>query len=745
MKKYEKIKLMGITFILLILFTTVIGVNANVNALYQDVDVSYKKYLQTVEKNEPQAVVKEALDQYQLKYNSYMEVLSGEKTVETVKQENSDVRASASSTVSDSSRKLSPALYSKKNKLSKMLARLEDAYDEAKDSNTRARLAVEISFLYQEFKQDCVKARELLNSVLEMGSKGEIEETIFNQAVAASKKLDARLTVDGLMDEVIVRKEAAYAARAKYNSYSFFKNPISKTVSLFKKWGTSISYSKKVSDMRKFRYEYEEKGVYTIDPTGLSFAFDTERYELDCTDVFEAIDIERDSDVAQIKLLTDNNQAWYARWHILNNAKKSIDITYFIFESDIFGKSMLGLLLKKAKEGVRIRFMVDASGTKNLARTFLGQDNLQELVQYKNVQVKVFNPYTEALTRLWKNIRELVSSNHDKIIIVDNSWIITGGRNISMNYFVDPADDNMVFRDTDVLMYAENLGDKMGLAFTEEFEGLHNHEVTKDMWGNWRSRDSELMWAYKAMDRYSRGHGLYENADDCLVEYNNELMNYTKLVNYGEFNPFDDKLMVEMEVLDKHSFTSERNDITVNVMRLIDAAREEIIIQNPYVIITPAIRQALKKADRRGVKIIIHTNSPVSTDSLLTQAFFINDWKEFLAEMPNMKIYAFVGSSKLHAKTFCFDKKVSIIGTYNMDYMSEQLNSEVVAVINSVEFASIHRGIIMRDIAESTEYKIEVDGAGNIKVINGPRDVSPEKTMKTLDILRKFKILKPLI
>ena len=51
-----------------------------------------------------------------------------------------------------------------------------------------------------------------------------------------------------------------------------------------------------------------------------------------------------------VRFLPYNVSAWYARWHILENAKKSIDMTYFIVEQDIFGLSLLGMLMKKAKE-----------------------------------------------------------------------------------------------------------------------------------------------------------------------------------------------------------------------------------------------------------------------------------------------------------------------------------------------------------------------------------------------------------
>ena len=124
-----------------------------------------------------------------------------------------------------------------------------------------------------------------------------------------------------------------------------------------------------------------------------------------------------------------------------------------------------------------------------------------------------------------------------------------------------------------------------------------------------------------------------------------------------QYVPFPEDIVVPIKILDKHALVDNtRNDITPNLIALMDNCKEEIIIQNPYVVITPKAREALIRASNRGVKIIIHTNSPVSTDSILTQSVFIRDWKDLLKAMPNLKIQVNKGDSKLHAKVFCFDK-----------------------------------------------------------------------------------------
>jgi len=96
------------------------------------------------------------------------------------------------------------------------------------------------------------------------------------------------------------------------------------------------------------------------------------------------------------QLLTDNMDSWNARWHLLDNAKQTVDTTYFILNNDVYGYAYLGHLLKKAREGLKVRVMVDATGTPKFKATMMGQDYLQELVA-SGIETRVYHP-------LWKKL-----------------------------------------------------------------------------------------------------------------------------------------------------------------------------------------------------------------------------------------------------------------------------------------------------------------------------------------------------
>ncbi|PKK90233.1 MAG: hypothetical protein CVV64_10935 [Candidatus Wallbacteria bacterium HGW-Wallbacteria-1] len=455
---------------------------------------------------------------------------------------------------------------------------------------------------------------------------------------------------------------------------------------------------------------------------------------------------------AKAHLITVNPEAWHARWFMLSSAKRSIDTTYFILDPDPFGKAFLGMLLKKAQEGVKIRLMVDASGVKGYSRSFMGQDYLQEIMMYDNVQIRTFNPYAKNLYRVFTSgIRAFMASNHDKIIVVDGEYAITGGRNIAEHYFAHPDDNSGVYRDTCVLMQGKAVAAQLTTAFAEEFDRNRNYGVDEDSFGNWKKRDKEMLMAYRLMDDFLRGkeyHKIVEEFPDCAKEAEEiieELEKLPKNVGYDEFVPFLDDRKIAIKIVDKHSINEERNDITLNVINCMDACKKEIIIQNPYVVLTKRARAAIVRASRRGVKIVILSNSPMSTDSALTQAMFLQDWKEVLRDAPNLEIWAMKGPNKLHAKVFVFDRQVSVIGTYNMDPMSEQINSEVAAMISDEQFSKDCAERIYKDMENSFRYTIEIDSNGNVKEKFGPESHSDEGVIKKLKLLGIAKLIRPLI
>jgi phosphatidylserine/phosphatidylglycerophosphate/cardiolipin synthase-like enzyme len=625
-------------------------------------------------------------------------------------------------------------LWSAKNRKSPdtIIARLEAFIARNPKSYQAMRAKYELAKAYEWLKKNPAKAAKVLTEIAVSPYSGQLVYVARDRL----KALQAHGQNTQWKSFIVNKNTEMNASYKKYRDTSWLAFPVkaSRYVGYVAKlW----SFNSAKSDYKKFQLQYEALCAPFTPPPEI------------CFDLFKPANGIMDPS-GRVRLIYNNFEAWYTRWKILNEARRSIDVQYFIVDDDIFGMSLTGLFLRKAKEGVKIRFMMDARGTKGFTRKLMGQDFIQELVEYPNVEVKVFNPVNQNIATLILDVKKMIASNHDKIVVVDEEYAIVGGRNISKDYFVDSVDHPTAYRDCDVLIQSPEVADALDAAFTEEFAQLKSENIVSDLFGNIDIMTSPMEAAWNAMNVYIRTGRLYapERADSrttkALKEFNEELGTYRHMTSFTGFEPMNGSHDSEIKIIDKHSKAGYRNDITDELIRYIDGARREILIQNPYVVLTERAEAALKRAAKRGVRIIMHTNSPISTDSVATQAMFYADWKRLLKEIPTLEIYVYYGQQKLHAKNFVFDGKIGLVGTYNMDYLSEEVNSEVVAAMNSHSFSTELRRGIYQDLGKSKKYEIEVLANGDVKAVFGPDDLKSSKSwmIKTLSYLG---FLKPLI
>lgn len=604
------------------------------------------------------------------------------------------------------------------------------------DSNGSSQYAdiarYELAKAYELLKEDETSAAKVLNQV----GRNNPNSKLAALAKERIKYLNAGKQYTQWKQSLNSKYSISQESYAKYANTSWLAFPVKVT-----RWigyaGKLFNFDKTQNDFNKFQVWYEDMGARFAPPVEITF------------DRFKVANGTSNQN-SEVSLVYSNSQAWYSRWKTLNEARHSIDVQYFIMDKDIFGYSLLGVLLKKAKEGLKIRLLLDARGTKKLTRKLLGQDLLQELTEYPNVEVKVFNPVHANLLLVFKDPRKLIASNHDKIIVVDNEYAIIGGRNVSMDYFLEPEDHPGAYRDCDVVIKSSEISEQLDYAFDEEFAKLVTYSITKELWGNVDVMSDYLDAGHDVMNSHINNERFImpKNANSkylkAAAEFQKEISGYDNLRSYTGFDPFANSVIAPAKIIDKHSISGPRNDITDQMIRYIDGCKTEVVIQNPYVVLTERMFNALKRAGRRGIPIKMHTNSPASTDSLATQAMFYADWKKIFAEIPNIRIFVYKGANKLHAKNWVFDRKIGVVGTYNLDYLSEEVNSEVVAAIKSTEFAEQLRDGIFTDIAKSDEYEVSFSSTGEVEAVKGPDDL-PGKNFWLLKFISKLSFLKKII
>ncbi|MFZ2960692.1 MAG: phosphatidylserine/phosphatidylglycerophosphate/cardiolipin synthase family protein [Candidatus Ozemobacteraceae bacterium] len=594
------------------------------------------------------------------------------------------------------------------------------------------RAKYELARAYEWLKNDAAKSTVLLQQLANDPNAGTVRGAATSRLkyLAATKQ---HAQWKQVLDEKAAAKDAAYAS---FHDVSYFAIPV-KVFRYGAYFAKMISFQKAQSDYKSFQISYEALAALFTPPPEVSMG------------LFKTADGKTDSSGA-VRLIYTNSEAWFTRWKLISEAKSSIDIQYFIVDNDVFGMSLSGLLLRKAREGVKIRFLIDARGTTGFSEKIHDQNFMQVLSKFPNVEVKVFNPIHQNLLAMFVDLRKIMASNHDKIIVVDKEFAIIGGRNIAKEYLVDPVDYPTAWRDCDVLIKSSEISVQLDQAFCEEFTALKQFTISEFFLTDMDASAKELDVAYKAMDTWIRSGRLCRLAkpdtrtDAALKAFSDELVQYKHMTCFENFDILNDAVEAPIKIMDKNSLYGSRNDIIDQLVKFIDGARREIIIQNPYIVLTERAEAALIRASKRGIPIYMHTNSPVTTDSAPTQAMFYRDWKDILRDMPTCRIFVFAGKQMLHAKTFVFDAKIGVVGTYNMDFISEEVNSEVVAAVDSVEFARQLRAGIMSDIAISKEYRIKRLANGEVEAIFGPDDLSG-KSSWLIRTLSTIGWLKPLI
>ena len=389
-----------------------------------------------------------------------------------------------------------------------------------------------------------------------------------------------------------------------------------------------------------------------------------------------------------IILLNNGLSAFEERLQMIENAQTSIDVEYFIYNLDQSGRMFTQALVEKANQGVKVRMLLDYFMVKNKFTPFFAHEMAKH-----GIEVKYYNA-TSIL-----NIFKGHYRNHRKLLIVDGKEVITGGRNIGDEYFDLSSRFNFLDRDIKVsgpiVTHIQNTFNqvwesKQTSILKRQREPSINDSAYSNNQGSF-SRDTERFkndlsnWkrkVYEAVEFLKRKNDKFVD-DDIRVKARTLLeREYHGTCNVMTFNSEYPKVGKEgrKERVIKHDI-SER----------IKNAKEKIIFDTPYFIVDDESQNALKEALNNNTQIELLTNSLYSTDAIYVYAAFdglIKKWinaglKAYVYKGTNLSSYEYaspeVANSRfgVHAKSFVFDNKDIIIGTFNFDPRSANYNTEL--------------------------------------------------------------------
>ena len=140
-------------------------------------------------------------------------------------------------------------------------------------------------------------------------------------------------------------------------------------------------------------------------------------------------------------LLDSNEDGLKWRLALIDSAKHSLDLQYYLWYGDAAGKMLSQRLIDAADRGVRIRMIVDdINSIFSDASTIMQRDSRAALMDaHPNIEIRLFNPWKNRsiASRVGEMVADLKRLNqrmHNKAMIADNRAAISGGRNIGDDY-----------------------------------------------------------------------------------------------------------------------------------------------------------------------------------------------------------------------------------------------------------------------------------------------------------------------
>jgi len=153
--------------------------------------------------------------------------------------------------------------------------------------------------------------------------------------------------------------------------------------------------------------------------------------------VFETLAESPFLDGNDVELLVNGPDTFKALFAGIEAAEQYVLIQFYIVRDDALGKQLGDLLIRKAREGVRVLFLYDELGSYHTPSAYW------EAMQAAGIKAFPFHTTRGAGNRFQLNFR-----NHRKIVVIDGHTAYVGGHNVGVEYLGGKDNGYGGWRDT---------------------------------------------------------------------------------------------------------------------------------------------------------------------------------------------------------------------------------------------------------------------------------------------------------
>ena len=431
------------------------------------------------------------------------------------------------------------------------------------------------------------------------------------------------------------------------------------------------------------------------------------------TELWTALAAERSDN--WFKLLNTGDEALQWRLRVIDSATRSLDLQTFLWKEDPTGLKILRHILEAADRGVRVRLLLDDTFT-------VGEnDMIFDIDQHPNIEYRIYNPfkrrYDSMALRYLMSLGEFSRINHrmhNKVMVADNRAAIIGGRNLADEYFGNDSSAN--FRDMEVLF-----GGPVVKSTSRRFDEYWN--------SNWSFPVDRILELPPPGKTPAALRAWLEKNVDLGLQENQKTRRDMWLLAARSAAPGKTILMSDEPAQENPAAEDELpNQLARELIPWLDKANEELILVTAYLIPTPELEGAIERAENRGVRVRILTNSLRSNNHTAADSAYRHHVHRLIghgAELHEVRAFAKdrslymlepINNKKLglHAKLLLIDREHTFIGSANMDPRSLRLNTEIGLLIQSTELNQRLREKLEIDFNKRNAWHLEVADDGNI-------------------------------
>lgn len=375
-----------------------------------------------------------------------------------------------------------------------------------------------------------------------------------------------------------------------------------------------------------------------------------------------------------------------ARLALIDRADQSIDVQYFLMKPDSAGRLFAHSLLEAADRGVRIRFLLDD------VFTTVNDDVFVVMNQHPNIEIRLFNPVGRGGVYYANYVGDFKLANrrmHNKSFTVDNQASIVGGRNIADEYF--ELLSNAEFRDFDMLAIGPVAGEISGV-----FDRFWNHKLAVPMEAYESKKQlPDLATARANLDKEAAAvnQSIYQKALSApLVQrlIDDEVALYPAIGMVVTDDP--EKLLQKV--------SADQQTLVTALAEVVDEATSEVVVITPYFIPGKGGVEFWRSITSKGVRVVIVTNSLATNNHTPVHSAY-SRYRRAIIEAGVELFEARLDASKtaegsdqkgydaltLHTKAVVIDRRVTFVGSLNLDPRSIDINTEMGVLIDNADMA----------------------------------------------------------